>query len=141
MLTKQIAGFPASATDPSLHCIVRELIEEAAPQAISNRNSVINEIPTSLHIQGNKRNVSSVLSNLVNTVVLHTKNSGILISAKVYGFVILVQVRTNGLISPLLQAEMETTAQKAKRSGGVIELMQHQEDQASVAYCFLNVEN
>jgi len=139
MFIQQMAGRPVSATDPSLHLIVKNVIDEAAPMAMNNRNSVINEIPSELRIQGNHRTISSILSKLVNTVVVHTRNSGILISAKVYGFVVLVQVRTQGFISPDLSCEMETAVQKARHSGGVIELMQHQENQASVAYCFLNV--
>ena len=139
MFIQQITGRPVSAPDHSLHSLVKELIDEAAPVAIHNRNSVINEIPAGVRIQGNHRTVTTILSNLVNTVVVHTRNSGILISAKVYGFVILVQVRTQGLISPDLSNEMENAIQKARHSGGVIELMQHQENQASVAYCFLNV--
>jgi len=139
MLIQQIAAKTVSAPDPTLHRIVRELIEDATPVAMNNRNSVINEIPTGLKIEANQGMVAAILSKLVNTVVRHTKNSGILISAKVYGFVVLVQVKTNGLISPHLIDEMGPTALKAERNGGVIELMHHHENQASVAYCFLNV--
>lgn len=139
MLIQQIANNKASAPDPMLHSIVTELIEGAAPVAIDNRNSVINEIPDGLKIEANQGMVASILSKLVNTIVRHTRNSGILISARVYGFVVLVQVKTSGSISPRLDDEMQSTALKAKRNGGVIELMHHQENQASVAYCFLNV--
>jgi len=139
MLIQQIATKPASAPDPNLHRIVTELIEDAAPVAINNRNSVINEIPDGLLVEANQGQVAGILKKMVNTVVRHTKNSGILISARVYGFVILVQVKTSGLISPHLVDEMQPAAQKAERTGGVIELIHHQENQASVAYCFLNV--
>ena len=139
MLIQQIAGKPASAPDPNLHKIVTELIEDAASVAMHNRNLVINEIPDGLRVEANQGMVAGILSKLVNTVLRHTKNSGILISAKVYGFVILVQVKTNGLISPHLIDEMQPAAKKAEKTGGVIELIHHQENQASVAYCFLNV--
>lgn len=139
MLIPQIAGKPVSATDPTLHRIVKDLIDDSAIIAINNRNSIINNIPKGLQVKANQGTVAAILNKIVNTVLIHTRHAGIMITARSYGFAILVQVRTQGKINPHLGLEMEPASLKAKRAGGVIEWMHHQENQATVAYCFLNV--
>ena len=139
MNSTQITGAPVSAVCPTLDNIVKDLIDEAAPIAVDNHNSIINEIPKGLALKAPRHVISETLNKIVRTVTLHTKHSGILISAKAYGYAILVQVRTHGRISPALDMEMEPAALKAKHSGGVVEFVRFQENQASVAYCFMNV--
>jgi hypothetical protein len=52
---------------------------------------------------------------------------------------ILVQVKSKGLISPGLVEEISHACIKAQKTGGIIEMTQCESEQASVAYCFLNV--
>lgn len=127
------------ANNSTLHSIVDDLIVDAAPIAVHNKNFIINNVPADLHIQANGTIVTSVLSRLFNTVVRHTQNSGIMISARVYGMVVLVQVRSNGTISPGLPEDMGYAAQKAQKTGGVVEVVHYENKEASIAYCFLNV--
>jgi hypothetical protein len=125
--------------ESTLHSIVDDLIHDAAPLAVHNKNFVINNIPADLQLQANGTIVTSVLSRLFNTVIRNTQNSGIMISAKVYGMVVLVQVRSNGNISPGLPEDMGHASLKAQKTGGVIEMVHCENKEASVAYCFLNV--
>jgi len=130
---------PSSQKDPSLYNLVNNLIQESAPLSVLNRNYVVNNIPSDLAIETNGMMVSSVLDKLFHTVFRHAKNSVILISARVYGMTILVQVKTKGTISPGLCEEITLACVKAKKSGGIIEMIQCDSEQASAAYCFLNV--
>ena len=139
MQIQQVNRIPASARNSTLYSLVDNLINEAAPLAVHNRNSVVNNVPMDVHIDANGAIVSSVLSKLFNTVIRHTQNCGILISAKVYGMVILVQVRSKGNISPALPEDMGQVSLKAQKTGGVIEIIRYENKEASVAYCFLNV--
>jgi hypothetical protein len=125
--------------ESTLYSIVDDLIHDAAPLAVHNKNFVINNIPADLHLQANGTIVTSVLSRLFNTVIRNTQNSGIMISAKVYGMVVLVQVKSNGNISPGLPEDMGHASLKAQKTGGVIEMVHYENKEASVAYCFLNV--
>jgi hypothetical protein len=69
----------------------------------------------------------------------HAKNSVILISAKVYGMTILVQIKSKGDISHVLPEDMGYACMNAQRTGGIIEMIECKSEQASFAYCFLNV--
>jgi K+-sensing histidine kinase KdpD len=125
--------------DPNLHGIVHELIQEAAPLAVHNHNYIINNIPPDMCIEASGSIISSVLNKLFNTALRHTKNSVILVSAKVYGMVVLVQLKSKGSISPALAEDLGHACLKAQNTGGIIEMTQCESEQASIAYCFLNV--
>jgi hypothetical protein len=92
-----------------------------------------------MNIEANGMIVSAVLNKLFGTVVRNTQNSVILISAKVYGMTVLVQVKSKGLVSPGLAEEIAHASVNAQKTGGIIEIVQCESEQASVAYCFLNV--
>jgi|GEM_PF-3517296 len=139
MQIHQLSSILPSHKDPSLYNLVNNLIQESAPVAIHNRNYIVNNIPVDLAIETNGMMVSSVLDKLFYTVFRHAQNSVILISARVYGMTILVQVKSKGTISPGLCEEISLACVKAKKSGGIVEMIQCESEQASVAYCFLNV--
>ena len=139
MQTQPISRIFFPARRQTLHGIIGQLINDAAPLAIHNRNFVINNVPSDLRIEGNGVDIASVMDKLFRTVIRHTHNSGILISARLYGTFILVQVKTNGNISPALPEDMGQASLKAQRTGGVIEMVHYENKEASIAYCFLNV--
>lgn len=130
---------PMLPGDPNLHSIVHELIEETAPLAVHNHNYIINNIPADLFLEASRPIVSSVLDKLFTTALRHTKNSVILITAKVYGMAILVQLKSKGDISPALTEEIGLASLRAQRTGGIIEIINCEKEQALIAYCFLNV--
>lgn len=125
--------------DSTLHAMINNLIDDAAPLAVHNRNYVVNNVPADLHVQANDSIISSVLNKLFQTTLRHTQNSVMLISAKVYGHVVLVQLKSKGHISPALPEDIGHACIKAQKTGGVIELTHYETEQASIAYCFLNV--
>ena len=128
-----------STKTSSLFSVANDAILGSAQLAIHNRNYIVNNISADLRIETIRLIVSSVLNKLFNTVVRNTQNSVILVSAKVYGMTILVQVKSKGLISPALADEITYVCINAQDTGGIIELTQCESEQASVAYCFLNV--
>jgi hypothetical protein len=140
MKIPQVNRIPVPVKNATLYGLVANLIHEAAPLAVHNRNSVVNNVPMDVHIDANGAIVSSVLSKLFNTIIRHTQNCGILISAKVYGMVVLVQVKSKGNISPGLPEDMGQVSLKAQKTGGVIEITGYENKEASVAYCFLNIK-
>ena len=125
--------------DPTLHGMINNLIDNAAPLAVHNRNYVVNNVPADLQVQANDSIISSVLNKLFQTTLRHTQNSVMLISAKVYGHVVLVQLKSKGNISPALPEDISHASLKAQNTGGVIELTHYENEHASIAYCFLNV--
>lgn len=125
--------------DPTLHTLVKDLLDESAPLAVNNRNYIINNIPADLCIETNGLIISDVLKKLFVTVIRHAQNSVIFISAKVYGLVVLVHVKSKGSISPELQDSIDPACSIALETGGIIEIIQCESEQASIAYSFLNV--
>jgi hypothetical protein len=139
MQIRQVISTMMPPKDLTLQNLVNDVIHESASLAIHNRNYVVNNIPADLCIETNGIMVSSVLNKLFNTVIRNAQNSVILVSAKVYGMTILVQLKSKGSISPGLPEEIGHACIKAKNTGGIIEMIQCESEQASVAYCFLNV--
>lgn len=139
MQIHQVLTTFSSPKETSLYSIVNDLINESAPLAIHHHNYIVNNIPLDLSVEANGIVVSSVLSKLFTTALRNAKNSVILISAKVYGMVVLVQLKTKGNINPALQEDMGHACQKAQKTGGIIEMIQVEPEQASIAYCFVNM--
>ena len=138
MQIRQVTKTTMPSNDPSLHSLVDDLIHESASLAVLNRSFIVNNVPSDLCVQTNNVMVSAVLDKLFHTVIRNAQNSVILISARVYGMTVLVQVKSKGHISPGLTEEIGHACVKAKKTGGIIEMIQCETEQASVAYCFLN---
>lgn len=64
MQMQQVTGKPLSVNDLTLHEIVNDLIHDAAPLVVNNRNFVINNVPGDLRIEISSTIISSVLSKL-----------------------------------------------------------------------------
>ena len=139
MQTQPISRTLIAIRRQTLHGIVGQLINEAAPLAIHNRNFVVNNVPTDLRVEGNGVVIASVLDKLFRTVIRNMHNCGILISARIYGSFLLVQIKSKGNISPALPDDIIQASLKAQKTGGVIELVHYENKEASIAYCFLNV--
>ena len=123
----------------TLYGIINDLIQDSAPLIVDNRNYIVNNVPADLRIETNGTIISSVLSKLFHTTIRHAQNSVILISAKEYGMVVLVQVKSKGNIIPGLSEDISHACRKAQKTGGTIEMIHCESKQASIAYCFLNV--
>jgi hypothetical protein len=54
--------------------------------------------------------------------------------------VVLVQLKSKGTINPALVEDIGLACLKAQKTGGIIEMIQCEREQASIAYCFLNVD-
>jgi|EndMetStandDraft_4_1072995.scaffolds.fasta_scaffold05580_1 hypothetical protein len=139
MHIQQLINAALLPRDSSLYGMINNLIDDSAPLAVHNRNYVVNNVPADLQLQANDTIISSVLDKLFQTALRHTQNSVMLISAKVYGHVVLVQLKSKGHISPALPEDISHASVKAQKTGGVIELTHYETEQASIAYCFLNV--
>ncbi|MEI9911113.1 MAG: hypothetical protein WDO71_16435 [Bacteroidota bacterium] len=69
----QVTEIPALSKDPTLHSIVNDLIYEAAPLAVHNRNYIVNNVPADLMMEANGTIISSVLSKLFHTAIRHAQ--------------------------------------------------------------------
>ncbi len=94
MKTMLATSRPESSTNFSgLHQLTDGLVNGFLPEAASNNNVFINEIPDQLHLATDRHMLASVLGGLLSAVVSYTKDSNIRLSAKIYGNVVLVQLK------------------------------------------------
>ncbi len=77
----------------SLHQLTDCLIDTFQSKASSNNNHFINEIPDQLQLATDRQLLETVLRGLLSAVVYYAKDSSIRLSAKIYGNVVLVQVK------------------------------------------------
>ena len=78
---------------PGLHELTAQLVNAFIPRASSNKSFFVNDIPVKLSLRTNQEMLASVLSGLLSAVVTHSKESCIRLSAKIYGNIVLMQVK------------------------------------------------
>ena len=68
MQIRQAINLVSQAQDPTLHNIVNDIIQEAAPLAVHNKNFIVNNVPADLMIEANGAIISSVFNKLFGNV-------------------------------------------------------------------------
>jgi len=99
MTTKDTMGKSVSTTvagqqeGTALQSLVSRLVAGIVPMAVHGRNFFVNDISRDLVVHADTEMVKAVLNNLFTSIVPYVENSCIRITAKVYGNVVLVQLR------------------------------------------------
>ncbi|MBC7874699.1 MAG: HAMP domain-containing histidine kinase [Ferruginibacter sp.] len=124
----------------SLHTLVSRLVACVVPATARNKSFMVNDIPAGLSIAANPGLVTAVLSNLFNTVALHSVNSCIRISAKVYSNIILVQVRDHHSANACTIAYSLQPAQPlAEKIGGYLGITSQWKNETTIVFSFPNI--
>lgn len=124
----------------ALQTLVSRLVAGAVPAAVRNKSFMINDIPAGLRLTANTDMVAAVLSNLFNTVAMHTENSCIRITAKVYGNVILVQLKDHNSANIYTIAHgLQEVQPIAERIGGYIGITSQQKSESTIVFSFPNL--
>lgn len=93
MTKKSNAEKEQAANQTELHELTTQLVNTFIPRANSNNSFFVNEIPARLPLITSKEMIAFVLSGVLSAVATHSKGSCIRLSAKIYGSVVLMQVR------------------------------------------------
>ena len=126
----------------SLHHLVSRLSESLEPAARRNHSLIINNVPEDICPQLNVGMVGSVLSRLMNVVILHTENSCIRISAKTIGNVVLVHVKDDGCINyDTISQNLAEVQSQAEKIGGFVGFTSYRNKLTTIAFSFMNVRN
>lgn len=124
----------------TLYSLVRRLVAAVLPTSVRNKTFIINEIPLDLAVMANCENVTAVLSDLFNTIAIHTINSCIRISAKAYGHVILVQVKDENSMNTYTIANSLQAAQPlAEKIGGYLGVTSQRKNETTIVFSFPNI--
>ena len=110
------------------------------PLAVRNNNFFINDIPADLPLEHNIEWVSSVISGLVSTVVNHAKDTCIRLSAKKYGYVMVLEVHESGSQNTYAMAcALQQVQHLAQKIGGCLSISMRKHESTTIAFSFPNL--
>lgn len=126
---------------PTLYDLVEDIIKSSLPIALRNHNLIVNEIPEYLPVKTDRNILSSIIYGVVNSVMMHSKNSYIRITAKVYSDIVLVHVKDfNVMLTQGQYYGLQNLHALAKRIGGFIGITSYRHHETTIAFSFPNLE-
>jgi len=128
------------STSSNLNVLISRLVSCALPTAVRRKSFILNDIPRELYVAGNENYLAALLSNLLDTVVNHTENNCIRVSAKVYGGITLVYMKDSGSFNKYtVGCQLKELQLLAKKVGGCISVISQRTEAPSIAFSFPNM--
>ena len=136
--TPTLTKTPQSRTN--LHCMINQLTVSTMPSATRHRSTLVNEIPVELQVNTDQHKLAAVLGSLLDTVIGHTNDSCIRISAKKYGDVMLVHIKENThLNGHAFSSRLEQSQKLAEKIRGNVTVTSFRNDITTIALSFINL--
>lgn len=108
--------------------------------AVTNQNFFVNDIPANLPISYNKEWLSSVISAMLSVVVRHAHNTRIRLSARRYGYIIVLEMEQDGDIDNYARdRSLQQIEQLANRIGGCIHMSYRESEMKILSFSFPNL--
>jgi len=146
MTTKNTMGKLVSTTVAgqqegiTLQTLVSRLVAGIVPVAVRGNNFLVNDIPAGLQVHADAAMVTTVLDNLFTSIVPYVQNSCIRITAKVYGNVVLVQLRDHtGINSYFIEQHLTASQPMAEKMGGYIGVTSQRDKETTIVFSFPNI--
>ncbi|MGZ8524428.1 MAG: hypothetical protein ACXWV1_08360 [Chitinophagaceae bacterium] len=123
-----------------LHQLTDCLVDSFLSKASSNNNHFINEIPDQLHLVTDRQMFATVLNGLLSAVVSFAKDSCIRLSAKIYGNVVLVQVKeSTNLSNKAFESEVLKLQPQAEKMRGSVCVTSQRQKLTTINFGFPNL--
>jgi hypothetical protein len=129
----------ALQSNNDLRQVANRLVKTFLPVAIRNKSFFVNEIPENLYIDSNPQLVASVFGGLLSSVVRHTKDSCIKLSAKVYNNVIVMHVKDCSNSNHTVENGLKQLQPIAEKIGGVVSITSYRTNVTTFAFSFPNL--
>jgi signal transduction histidine kinase len=131
---------PSSVNDSlTLHKLTDRLITSLLPRATLSKSVIVNDINTELHANADQELLASVLSCLLHNAIVYSPASSIRVSAKAFGYITLLHVRTNDTQqSELFCGSLNQLQPLAEKLGGCITVTNNSIQGATLAFTFIN---
>ncbi|HKO79512.1 MAG TPA: hypothetical protein VJU78_03915 [Chitinophagaceae bacterium] len=124
---------PSNKLNDVVDCLINSLM----PKAYSNKSFFVNDIPDHFQLEKELPVITSVLGGLLSTVISNVKDSCIRLSAKLYGNIVLVDVKnSNGFNPHALRGKFQQLQALAEKNKGTITFATHQQSITSVTFGF-----
>jgi hypothetical protein len=126
-------------TQVFLSLMINQLSVSTLPSAIRRQSTIVNEIPTGLFVRADRQELAGVIAGLLQTVISHSRDSCIRISARVYDR--LLQLRIEGgtrLSGHLFSTKLGEIERLAQRIGAALQVSSNQRNETTIS---LNIFN
>jgi hypothetical protein len=122
-----------------LHLLVSRISASSLPSATRKNSFIINDVPDDLEANTDEHMLATVFGSLLNTVITHSENCCIRISAKLYGKVVLFHLReTSRLNSPAFAGNIRQVQQLAEKIGGTVSISNNRDAATTIVFSFVN---
>lgn len=123
----------------SLKQIAGKLMNGYLPVAVKHNNFFVNDIPADLAIEHNQSWISSVICGVLDTIVQHSRETCIRITARKYGYVVVLEVKESGSVNGYAMAcGLQQVNSLAEKIGGCLSIS-IQQPMTTVAFSFPNL--
>ncbi|MDP4262967.1 MAG: hypothetical protein Q8941_10575 [Bacteroidota bacterium] len=141
METTTAIPLPGKTLAPaSLHHLIGYATESLSTDAFRNKSAIINDVPGDLVVRADKELLASVLSGLMNLVIMHTENSRIRITAKLYGNVVLLHIKDDGCLNyDSISHKLARIESLAEKLGGFVGFTSYRNRLTTIAFSFMNI--
>lgn len=114
-------GVHADQTRSNLHHMVNRLAISSLPMAIRNRSFIVNDVPDELFVSTDSNVLASVLSGLIQSLIIYTTNGCVRVSANRQDDTILIQVKDNGQCDKMsVEKRIAQVRPLAEKLGGAL---------------------
>lgn len=134
-------SLPGSIGESSvLQEVVDHLVTSYSDKAASKKNVFVNEIPGHLQLSTDPQWIASVLSGLLSAVVYCAKDSCIRLTAKIYGNVILVQVKDSSSCNiNVMESQIQKIQPLAESMRGSVGVTSRRNNITTITFGFPNL--
>jgi hypothetical protein len=123
----------------ALHLMVSRILASSLPSATRKNSFIINDVPGDLEANTDENMLATIFGSLLNTVITHTENCCIRISAKVYGKVVLLHLKeTHRLNTPAFAFNLRQVQQLAEKIGGTVSISNNRNEPTTIVFSFIN---
>ena len=123
----------------ALHLMVNRISASSLPSATRKNSFIINDIPADLQAGTDENMLATIFGSLLNTVITHTENCCIRISAKVYGKVVVLHLKeTHRLNTPAFTGNIRQVQQLAEKIGGTVSVSNSRNEATTIVFSFIN---
>lgn len=122
-----------------LHSIVSRISASSLPSATRKHSFIVNDVPADLQVNTDENMLATIFGSLLHTVISHTENCCIRISAKTFGKVILLHLKeTHRLSTPAFTGSLRQVQQLAEKIGGTVSVNNNRGEATTILFSFVN---
>lgn len=133
-MNKEITNNPVA-----LHIMVSRISATSLPTATRKNSFIINDVPADLQAMTDEHMLATIVGSLLNTVITHTENCCIRISAKLYGRVVLLQLKeSHSGNGSAFAANLRQVQQLAEKIGGSVSVSNERHETTTIVFSFVN---